>query len=91
MNVLMYILFTPIVVFILYFIVEWFKKSSLLLFYVLYRLRNATTTFTTTLDDAILKQACSNLTWQAHVDYVLGRVRRNRVKTASSRVLQLLY
>ena len=37
-----------------------------------------------------------HLTWQAHVDYVLSRVRRklfavNRVKPASSNVLQLLY
>ena len=58
------------------------------------------------LDGAILKQVCStkylgvyfdrHLTWQVHVDYVLGRVRRklfamNRVRPASSRVLQLLY
>ena len=59
-----------------------------------------------TLDGSILKQVCStkylgvyldqHLTWQAHVDYVLSRVRQkllaiNRVKSASSQVLQLLY
>ena len=61
---------------------------------------------TLTLDGDILRQVSStkylgvyldqHLTWQAHVDYVLSRVRRklsavNRVKLASSNVLQLLY
>jgi len=59
-----------------------------------------------TLDGIVLRQVCStkylgvyldqHLTWQAHVDYVLSRVRQklfaiNRVKPASSQVLQLLY
>ena len=70
------------------------------------RQRTGGLNLTIMLDGAILKQVCStkylgvyfdrHLTWQVHVDYVLGRVRRklfaiNRVRPASSRVLQLLY
>ena len=61
---------------------------------------------TVTLDGDILRKVSStkylgiyldqHLTWQAHVDYVLSRVRRklfavNRVKPASFNVLQLLH
>ena len=70
------------------------------------RQRTGGLNLTIMLDGAILKQVCStkylgvyfdrHRTWQVHVDYVLGRVRRklfamNRVRPASSRVLQLLY
>ena len=61
---------------------------------------------TLTLDGTVLKQVCStkylsvyldqHLTWQSHVHYVLGRVRRklyaiNRVKQVYPAIMRLLY